>query len=245
MTELAELIKGSKNTVFFGGAGVSTESGIPDFRGAGGIYTKKYGTLSPEEIISGGFFARDPETFFDYYRTHLVFPDAKPNRAHRALASLEAAGMLACVVTQNIDSLHAAAGSRRVIELHGTTARNYCVRCKRQFGIEAVTESRGVPRCPDCGGIVRPDVTLYDEALPEGAFEAAAEATARAELMIVGGTSLSVYPAASLVRYFSGRDLVIINYTETHADRLASLVIHGSVGDALGDAARELLPDFE
>ncbi len=245
MTPLAELIKSSRSTVFFGGAGVSTESGIPDFRGADGIYTKKYGSLSPEAIISGGFFARDPETFFDYYRAHLVFPDAKPNRAHRALAALEAHGLLDCVITQNIDSLHEKAGSRRVFSLHGTTERNYCVDCGKTFGIEAVTRSAGVPRCPDCGGIIRPDVTLYDEMLPPGVFEAAALAVSRADVMIVGGTSLSVYPAASLVRYFSGKSLVIINYTPTHADSAASLVIHGSVGEALGDAAFDLIADFE
>lgn len=241
MTELARLIKESRSTVFFGGAGVSTESGIPDFRGADGIYTKKYGALSPETIISGTFFRRDPETFFDYYRAHLVFPDAAPNRAHTALAALEKHGYLDCVITQNIDSLHQKAGSSRVFELHGTTERNYCVNCGRKYGIEAVTDSVGVPRCEACCGIVRPDVTLYDEMLPEGVFEAAASRVERAELMIVGGTSLAVYPAASLVRYFSGHDLVIINYTDTPADRLATLVIHDSVGETLDSAAREIL----
>ena len=243
MTELAKLILDSKSTVFFGGAGVSTESGIPDFRGAGGIYTKKYGSLSPETIISGTFFKRDPETFFDYYREHLVFPGAKPNRAHKALAALEKAGYLDCVITQNIDSLHQLAGSRQVLELHGTTARNYCVDCRREFGIDIVTESRGIPRCPDCGGIVRPDVTLYDEMLPPGVFEASAEAVSRADLMIVGGTSLAVYPAASLIHYFGGRALVVINYTETPADRLATLAIHESVGETLDRAAREVIGD--
>lgn len=245
MNELSELIKKSRATVFFGGAGVSTESGIPDFRSADGIYSKKYGSLSPETIISGSFFARDPETFFDYYRSHLVFPDAAPNRAHRALAALERAGYLDCVITQNIDSLHTKAGSKRVFELHGTTERNYCVRCGKEYGIGFVTASDGVPHCTDCGHIVRPDVTLYDEMLPEGVFEAAAYRVARAELMIVGGTSLAVYPAASLVRYFGGRDLVIINYTETPADRAASLVIHASVGETLDTAARQLLGDYE
>ena len=243
MTELAKLIKESRATVFFGGAGVSTESGIPDFRGAEGIYTKKYGSLSPESIISGTFFSRDPETFFDYYREHLVFPDAAPNLAHKALAALEREGYLDCVITQNIDSLHEKAGSRRVFELHGTTERNYCVRCGRHYGPRVVTDTVGIPRCSECGGIVRPDVTLYDEMLPEGVFEAAASRVARAELMIVGGTSLAVYPAASLLQYFRGRELVIINYTETPADRLATLIIHDSVGKALGTAAREVLGD--
>lgn len=240
MNELSRIIKEHGPAVFFGGAGVSTESGIPDFRSADGIYSKKYGTLSPEEIISGGFFARDPETFFEYYRAHLVFPDAKPNRAHAALAALEAAGYLDCVITQNIDSLHTKAGSHHVYELHGTVERNYCVRCGKKYGVEYVTASAGVPRC-ECGGIVRPDVTLYDEMLPEGVFEEAAAHVARAGVMIVGGTSLAVYPAASLVRYFGGADLVVINYTPTPADRLASLVLRGSVGEALDLAARELL----
>ncbi len=240
MNELAELIKKHAPAVFFGGAGVSTESGIPDFRSADGIYSKKYGELSPEDIISGTFFAREPETFFEYYRAHLVYPDAKPNRAHKALAALEAAGYLDCVITQNIDSLHTKAGSKRVYELHGTVERNYCLRCGRRYDISRVTETDGVPRC-ECGGIVRPDVTLYDEMLPEGVFEAAASRVSRAGIMIVGGTSLAVYPAASLVRYFCGDALVVINYTPTPADRLATLVIHDSVGKALDDAAKELL----
>ncbi len=242
MNRLAELIKNHTPAVFFGGAGVSTESGIPDFRSADGIYSKKYGTLSPEDIVSGTFFGRDPDTFFEYYRAHLIFPDAKPNRAHIALAALEDAGYLDCVITQNIDSLHTKAGSKRVYELHGTVERNYCVRCGKKYGVSFVAGSNGVPRC-ECGGIVRPDVTLYDEMLPEGVFEAAAARVSRAGVMIVGGTSLAVYPAASLVRYFSGHALVVINYTPTPADSLASLVIHDSIGKALDDAARELIGD--
>lgn len=242
MNRLAELIKDHGPAVFFGGAGVSTESGIPDFRSADGIYSKKYGTLSPEDIISGTFFGHDPDTFFEYYRAHLIFPDAKPNRAHIALAALESAGYIDCVITQNIDSLHTKAGSKRVYELHGTVERNYCVRCGKKYDVSYVTESHGVPRC-ECGGIVRPDVTLYDEMLPAGVFEAAASRVARAGIMIVGGTSLAVYPAASLIRYFSGHALVVINYTPTPADSLASLVIHDSVGKTLDDAACELLGD--
>ena len=244
METLSEIIKnrrGGASVVFFGGAGVSTESGIPDFRSADGIYSKKYGELSPEEIISGRFFARDPETFFEYYRAHLLFPDAKPNRAHTALARLERAGILDCVITQNIDGLHQAAGSRRVYELHGTVLRNYCCKCKKQYPLDFVLDSDGIPRCEDCGGIVRPDVTLYDEMLPEGVFEESARRVSRADVLIVAGTSLAVYPAASLLQFFRGRRLVVVNLTPTPADSLADLAVHARAGDVLGEAADEIL----
>lgn len=240
MKTLSEVIKSSENIVFFGGAGVSTESGIPDFRGADGIYSKKYGKLSPEEIISASFFRADPETFYEFYRSHLIFPDAKPNAAHIALAKLEDAGRVKAVITQNIDGLHTSAGSRRVYELHGTTLRNYCLHCGRKYDMNFMLSTTGVPHCPECGGIVRPDVTLYEESLPEGVFEAAADAVSKAEVLIVGGTSLAVYPAASLLYYFHGHELVIINYTETPFESRATLVIHDSIGKALSLAASEI-----
>lgn len=247
MSQLAEIIikshashKNAPSVVFFGGAGVSTESGIPDFRGAEGLYTEKYGTLSPETIISGRFFAREPETFFKFYREHLVFPDAKPNRAHTSLAELERRGIVDCVITQNIDGLHQAAGSKNVFELHGTVHRNYCCDCGKPYPLEYVLASDGIPRCDDCGGIVRPDVTLYDEMLPEGVFEAAALHVARADVLIVAGTSLAVYPAASLLHYFNGSALVVINLTPTPADSLATLAIHARVGDVMGEVIDEI-----
>ena len=250
MSQLADIIiksqkthRGTPSVVFFGGAGVSTESGIPDFRGAEGLYTEKYGTLSPETIISHRFFAREPETFFSFYRSHLVFPDAKPNRAHTALAQLEKHGIVDCVITQNIDGLHQTAGSRNVFELHGTVHRNYCTDCGRRYSLDYVLAADGIPRCADCGGIVRPDVTLYDEMLPEGVFEAAAMHVARADVLIVAGTSLAVYPAASLIHYFNGSSLVVINLTPTPADSMATLAIHSPVGEVLDEAAREILGD--
>lgn len=241
-SELALMLRKSKNTVFFGGAGISTESGIPDFRSADGLYSSLYKRkIPPETILSASFFHAHTEEFYDFYRANMIFPNARPNSAHTSLARLEAAGLLSCVITQNIDGLHQAAGSKNVIELHGSVLRNHCMKCKRRFGLDFIIKSTGVPHCPHCGGIVRPDVTLYEEQLPEGAFEAAIDAVSRAELFIIGGTSLSVYPAAGLIDFFTGGYIAIINYSATPSDRRATLVIHDSAGKVLTEAADELI----
>jgi len=232
--DLAGLIDTAHRIVFFGGAGVSTESGIPDFRSADGIYARPYGRhLTPEEILSRSFFDADPEAFFDFYRTNLVHVDARPNPAHRALANLERAGKVSAVVTQNIDGLHQAAGSKTVWELHGSIWRNHCRRCGRSFELAHVVEFPGVPRCP-CGGVVKPDVVLYEECLDAAVIDGALDALARADLLIVGGTSLSVYPAASLIDAFQGSRLVVINRDATFADTRASLTIRAPIGVTLG-----------
>jgi NAD-dependent deacetylase len=241
ITRLAEILSRG-NTVFFGGAGVSTESGIPDFRSESGLYAAQsvYGH-SPEELLSHSFFERDPETFFRYYRENLVFRDAKPNKAHFALAELERRGLLRAVVTQNIDGLHQEAGSREVYELHGSNLRQYCIKCGEKYSLNYVLGSTAtVPKCKMCGGIVRPDVVLYEEPLDDDVVSSAVWAIPRCDTMIVGGTSLAVYPAASLVTYFKGENLVIINKSETPRDSKATLVIHEAIGETLG-AAMELL----
>ena len=237
--ELSDMIKYSEKTVFFGGAGVSTESGIPDFRGDGGIYSETYGVLFPEMIVSGTFLKREPEAFFDFYKEKLVFPNAQPNKAHISLARLEAEGFISCVITQNIDGLHSAAGSKNVIELHGSALRNYCTVCGKNYGMDNVLKLSGVPRC-ECGGMVRPDVTLFDEALPKGAFERAARECSESTLLIVAGTSLSVYPAASLIGYAGGKT-ALINLTETAADGMADIVIYARVGDVMDFVCRDIL----
>ena len=234
MNELAKLIKEADGkTVFFGGAGVSTESGIPDFRSADGIYSEKYGRLSPEVLVSRSYFEAEPEAFFDFYRKKLLYPDALPNDAHLSLAKLEEAGLLSCVVTQNIDGLHQAAGSKRVFELHGSIHRNYCMECGKFYSAEAILKMKGVPKC-DCGGIIKPDVVLYEEGLDEPTMRGALRVISEADLMIVAGTSLTVYPAASFLDYFDGSELVLINRDPTPADSRASLVIHDKVGEVLG-----------
>jgi NAD-dependent deacetylase len=234
MSELGEVIEAAERIVFFGGAGVSTESGIPDFRSGGGLYSKKTGTnYAPETVLSHSFFVSHTAEFYDYYRRNLIYPDARPNPAHLALARLETAGKLTAVITQNIDGLHQAAGSRTVLELHGSVHRNSCLRCQRAFGLAAVLNSEGVPRC-ECGGIIKPDVVLYEEALDSTVMDAAVEHLAAADTLIVGGTSLVVYPAAGLVRAFGGRRLVLINKQSTPMDRQASLVINAPIGETLG-----------
>lgn len=238
--ELARYLKESRRTVFFGGAGVSTESGIPDFRSANGLYRQDLGEVPPEEILSATFFCRHTAEFYDFYRRAMLYPDAQPGPAHKALAELERRGLLSLVATQNIDGLHQAAGSRSVAELHGTVRKNFCLDCGREYGMEIITETEGIPRCPRCGGLIKPRVTLYEENLPEGVFERALTEVAQADLMIVGGTSLSVYPAAGLVRYFRGRHLVIINRDATPADREADLVFHESIGKVLVEAVAAL-----
>jgi len=235
--QLAQWISQSTSTVFFGGAGVSTESGIPDFRSASGLYKAKqvYG-YPPEELLSHRFFARHTELFFRYYRENLIARHAKPNAAHTALAKWEARGLLQAVVTQNIDGLHQAAGSENVLELHGSNWRQYCVKCGAKYDLDTILAREGVPKCAACGGTVRPDVVLYGELLDDGVVEAAARAIAGAEMLIVGGTSLAVYPAAGLLEYFGGQHLVLINKTETPFDSQAQLVIHDSIGKVLGAA---------
>lgn len=228
---LQEIIDDSKRIVFFGGAGVSTESGIPDFRSEDGLYSQKY-SFPPEQIVSHTFYMRNTEEFYRFYRDRMIFPEAKPNAAHLKLAELEKAGKLSCVITQNIDGLHQAAGSMNVIELHGSVHRNYCESCGKFYPLSAVTESAGVPRC-ECGGRIKPDVVLYEEGLKENDLARATEEIAAADTLIIGGTSLVVYPAAGLVRYFSGRHLVVINKSEISADKSAELVINESIGKVM------------
>ena len=230
---LKKIIDESDNIVFFGGAGVSTESNIPDFRSEKGLYKAKteYG-MSPEEMISHSFFVNHTETFFDYYKKNLIYPDAKPNKAHRALAKLEAQGKLKAVVTQNIDGLHQAAGSKRVHELHGSVLRNRCTVCGKKFGVDKIAQSTGVPLC-DCGGVIKPEVVLYEEPLPEDTVTEALRDIGTADTLIVAGTSLTVYPAASYVRYFRGGHMILINRDKTPYAGMADLVIHDKVGEVL------------
>lgn len=222
----------SRRAVFFGGAGVSTESGIPDFRSVDGLYHQKY-DYPPEEILSRSFFDRNPEEFYRFYRDKMLCPDAKPNAAHKKLAQLEQAVHLRSVVTQNIDGLHQDAGSQRVWELHGSVRRNRCMACGRSYPVEYIRDSQGVPRCA-CGGIVKPEVVLYEESLDARVMEGALEDISQADLLIIGGTSLVVYPAAGLIRYYRGKRLVLINKSPTPYDRKADLVLSGPIGELLG-----------
>lgn len=237
--KVREVIERSRRIVFFGGAGVSTESNIPDFRSESGLYhaVSKYGQ-SPETMLSHSFFIAHTQTFFDYYKNNLIYPQAEPNQAHIALARLEEEGKLTAVVTQNIDGLHQKAGSKKVWELHGSVLRNYCMDCGAYYEVEYILDEthceKGIPKCQECGGIIKPDVVLYEEALDENVLSGAVQAIAEADTLIVGGTSLVVYPAAGLIRYFQGSDLILINKTETPYDSNASLVIHDSIGKALG-----------
>ena len=234
-TQLADWIEASPRTVFFGGAGVSTESGIPDFRSENGIYKalEKYGR-SPEMLLSRTFFDLRPDVFYKYYRENLLITDVQPNPAHLALARLEERGKLRAVITQNIDGLHQKAGSRKVLELHGSIWRNYCMKCGKKYDISAIQQSEGIPRC-ECGGIIRPDVVLYEENLPMGVFEEAEREVWKSTLLIIGGTSLAVYPAAGLVQSFSGGHLVLINRSETPYDSMADLVIWEPIGEVFTD----------
>ncbi len=229
--DLQSVIDEGRRIVFFGGAGVSTESGIPDFRSADGLYNQKY-KFPPERIISHSFFMSQPEEFYRFYRDRMIFPEAKPNAAHLKLAELERAGKLSAVITQNIDGLHTAAGSRNVIELHGSVHRNHCMKCGKSYGLDFIADSEGIPRC-ECGGIVKPDVVLYEEGLNENDINRAINAIAEADVLIIGGTSLVVQPAAGLIRFFGGRRLVVINKTPTSADDEADIVIKGSIGETL------------
>ncbi len=232
---LQQWIGESSRIVFFGGAGVSTESGIPDFRGENGIFSalKKY-RREPETLLSLSFFKLRPDVFYEYYRENILATWAEPNPAHLTLAAMEAKGKLSAVITQNVDGLHQKAGSRRVLELHGSVYRNYCMKCGKRYGVEKILETEGVPRC-ECGGIIRPDVVLYQEMLPEDVFREAEREISEASMLIVGGTSLSVYPAADLLHYYRGRRLVLINKSRTPFDDRADLVIHEPIGQVLGE----------
>ena len=236
--KLKKIIEESNNIVFFGGAGVSTESGIPDFRSANGIYNQKLNReVSPEQMISHTFYVRHPEDFFSFYKDKLIYPNAEPNACHEALAKLEEQGKVKAVVTQNIDGLHQKAGSKVVYELHGSVLRNYCEQCCAFYDEKKVLESAGVPKCDKCGGRIKPDVVLYEEGLDENVIDGAVDAISKADTLIVGGTTLIVYPAAGLIRYFRGKHLVLINKTATPADESADLVIH----DAIGEVFREVM----
>ncbi len=233
LEQLQKWIDESENIVFFGGAGVSTESGIPDFRSVDGLYNQQY-QYPPETILSHTFFQKNPEEFYRFYHNKMLFPDAKPNAAHLKLAELEQAGKLKAVVTQNIDGLHQAAGSVNVYELHGSVHRNYCMKCHAFYDLDFMVKSQGVPRCPVCGGMIKPDVVLYEESLDQETIEAAVLAISRADMLIIGGTSLAVYPAAGLIRYYRGNKLTLINKSPTPYDKEADLVIAGPIGEILG-----------
>lgn len=238
LDQLRDMVQAADNIVFFGGAGVSTESNIPDFRSEQGLYqTKsKYGS-EPETMLSHSFFEQRPEEFFNYYLHEMIYSQAQPNAAHQALAGLEQQGKLKAVITQNIDGLHQKAGSQRVLELHGSVLRNYCLNCGLKYDVDFMLQFRDadshIPHCRDCGGVVRPDVVLYEEGLDDKVMRAAITAIRQADLLLVGGTSLAVYPAAGLLHYFQGRRLVLINKSATAFDSRAGLVIHDSVGQAL------------
>jgi len=224
----------SDNIVFFGGAGVSTESKIPDFRSTDGLYNQEY-AYPPETILSHTFYMKNTEEFYRFYRNKMLFPEAEPNRAHKALAKLEEMGKLKAVVTQNIDGLHQKAGSREVLELHGSVLRNYCMRCGKFYGLDAVLNTEGIPKC-QCQGIIKPDVVLYEEGLDQQTIQKAVAYIAGADVLIIGGTSLTVYPAAGLIDYYRGKKLVLINKSVTPMDSRADLVISGPIGEVLGDA---------
>lgn len=231
--KLQEIIDASDNIVFFGGAGVSTESGIPDFRSESGIFKslEKYGD-TPERLVSHSYYLEHTEEFFSYYKDCLIFPEAEPNPAHYTLARLEKEGKLKAIITQNIDGLHQKAGSKNVLELHGIVYRNYCEICKKEYDLNFILESEGIPHCT-CGGIIKPDVVLYEEALDMNILNKSAQYIMSADTLIVGGTSLAVYPAAGLINYFKGKNLVLINKSKTDYDLLASLVINEAIGETL------------
>lgn len=229
---LQEIIDASNEIVFFGGAGVSTESGIPDFRSVDGLYNQKY-DYPPEEILSHTFFVNNTAEFYKFYRDKMLCPNAKPNAAHYKLAQLEKAGKLKAVITQNIDGLHQAAGSKNVYELHGSTLRNYCTGCGKSFPFEYILNSDGIPLCDECSSVIKPDVVLYEEALDSDTIKGSVNSIANADCLIVAGTSLTVYPAAGFIRYFNGKHFVLINMAETPMDNSADLVIHGKVGEVL------------
>ena len=239
---LTAILRESSRIVFFGGAGVSTESGIPDFRSANGLWNEKLQIeLTPEQLVSHSYFERYPEEFFAFYREKLIYPEAKPNGCHLALAKLEKMGKLRAIVTQNIDGLHQAAGSETVYELHGSVLRNYCQQCGAFYDAQFILDTAPeVPRCPVCGGLVKPDVVLYEEPLDNQVINDTVAALGEADTLIIGGTSLVVYPAAGLIRYFHGKHLVLINMSETRADRLAEFVIREPIGEVMAAAVAAL-----
>ena len=232
ISQLKKLIDESDNIVFFGGAGVSTESGIPDFRSVDGLYNQKW-KFPPETILSHSFFERNPEEYYRFHREKLVIDNVRPNRAHLRLAELEREGKLRAVVTQNIDGLHQAAGSKNVLELHGSILRAYCSRCRKPCPADEMNKGEGVPRC-GCGGVIRPDIVLYEEPLDEDIMSSAINYIRNADVLIIGGTSLNVYPAAGLINYYKGNKLVLVNLSETPYDRYADLVIHQKIGEVFG-----------
>lgn len=239
---LRDMIKDSDNIVFFGGAGVSTESDIPDFRSSDGLFSKKLNKhFSPEQLVSNTFYVHYPEDFYEFYKDKLIYPDARPNKAHKALAYLEKIGKLRAVVTQNIDGLHQMAGSKNVLELHGSVNSNTCQSCGYNMDLKEFLDLEGlVPKCPKCGGSVKPDVVLYEESLNEDTIIKTIKAISEADMLIVGGTSLVVYPAAGFLDYFKGRHIVLINKAETSYDRRADLVINDSIGNVLDMAVKDL-----
>lgn len=228
--QLKQIVADSNNIVFFGGAGVSTESGIPDFRSVDGLYNQKY-KYPPEVMVSHSFFRQHTEEFFEFYKNKMIALDAKPNAAHKKLAQLEQDGKVKAVITQNIDGLHYAAGSKEVLELHGSVHRNYCEQCGKFYPVEYIVESKGVPRCEACGAIVKPDVVLYEEGLDYETMQKAVQYIRNAEVLIIGGTSLAVYPAAGFIDYFRGRHLVVINMDRTAKDVHADLLIQERIGE--------------
>lgn len=237
--QFLQMVKESDNIVFFGGAGVSTESGIPDFRSVDGLYNQKY-DYPPETILSHSFYIKYPEEFYRFYRDKMLCLDAEPNITHKKLAELERAGKLKAVVTQNIDGLHQKAGSEKVYELHGTIMKNYCMKCGQFYDLDYVMASEGVPRCEKCGGMVKPDVVLYEEGLDDTTISKSVRAIAEADVLIIGGTSLNVYPAAGFINYYHGNKLVLINKSETPYDHEANLLIHDSIGKVLKTCVTDL-----
>ena len=243
LEQLKQLIKESNYVVFLGGAGVSTESGIPDFRSGEGIFNQESGlSYRPVDIISHSFFEAHPEEFYDFYRRKLCYPKARPNKAHRALVRLEKQGKLKATITQNIDNLHQMAGSQTTIELHGSVFRNYCIDCKEKYDLNFILKSKGVPRCTKCGGIVRPDVVRYEEHLEHENIDNAVKAIKKADLLIIGGTSLTVYPAATFAQFLKSDRVVIINKSSTYLDLQAMLTIHDSIGDVLDTVISKYIP---
>ncbi|WP_291576411.1 NAD-dependent protein deacylase [Clostridium sp. UBA4548] len=234
IAKLKEIIERSSNIVFFGGAGVSTESNIPDFRSANGLYSERIKDyISPEDILSHSFFVNRTKEFYEFYKEKMVYRDAKPNDAHLALAELERIGKLKAIITQNIDGLHQKAGNDKVLELHGSIHRNHCMKCNKAFSLDLIIESKDVPKCDICGGIIKPDVVLYEESLDLNVLNEAISFIQHAEVLIVGGTSLTVYPAAGLIRYYKGNNLILINKSVTQYDNRANLIIYDKIGETL------------
>lgn len=237
--KLSQILNESTNIVFFGGAGISTESGIPDFRSETGLYKTDNGNeYPPETMLSHTFFVEHTKDFFKFYKEKMIYPEAKPNLAHLTLAKLEKMGKLKAVVTQNIDGLHQAAGSKNIYELHGSVHRNYCTKCHTFFDLNFILESKDIPECTKCGGTVKPDVVLYEEGLDDDVINASIRAIENADTLIIGGTSLAVYPAASLIDYFKGKNLILINKSSTPYDSKADLVIHDSIGKVLSKSLK-------